>query len=99
MRGPRPVCPARGHHGRRRPAEPVEEEDDDAVKAAAGPADYRADRASHAGAADALANDPAVAFQAVLHNFVLATFYRFASSSGCLEIAIRTPAFPARLPA
>ena len=39
--------------------------------------------------------NPAVAFQAVLHNFVLATFYRFASSSGCLEIAIRTPTFPA----
>jgi ParB family chromosome partitioning protein len=47
---------------------------------------------------NALANDPAIAFQAVLHNFVLATFYRFASSSGCLEIAIRTPAFPAQAP-
>ncbi|WKA26209.1 ParB/RepB/Spo0J family partition protein [Bradyrhizobium roseum] len=45
---------------------------------------------------DALANSPAVAFQAVLHNFVLATFYRFASSSGCLEISIRTPTFPAQ---
>ena len=48
---------------------------------------------------NALANDPAVAFQAVLHNFVLATFYRFSSSSGCLEIAIRTPTFPLKLPA
>ena len=47
---------------------------------------------------NALANDPTVAFQAVLHNFVLATFYRFASSSGCLEIAIRTPTFPAQAP-
>jgi hypothetical protein len=47
---------------------------------------------------NALANEPAVAFQAVLHNFVLATFYRFASSSGCLEIAIRTPTFPAQAP-
>ena len=45
---------------------------------------------------DALANNSAVAFQAVLHNFVLATFYRFASSSGCLEISIRTPTFPAQ---
>ena len=32
----------------------------------------------------------------MLHNFVLATFYRFASSSGCLEISIRTPTFPAQ---
>lgn len=47
---------------------------------------------------NALANDSAVAFQAVLHNFVLAAFYRFASSSGCLEIAIRTPVFPAQAP-
>lgn len=47
---------------------------------------------------NALANDPAVAFTAVLHNFVLATFYRFASSSGCLEIAIRTPTLPAQAP-
>jgi hypothetical protein len=47
---------------------------------------------------NALANEPAVAFQAVLQNFVLATFYRFASSSGCLEIAIRTPTFPAQAP-
>ena len=47
---------------------------------------------------NALANDPEVAFQAVLHNFVLGTFYRFASSSGCLEMAIRTPTFPALAP-
>ncbi|KIZ47776.1 MULTISPECIES: ParB/RepB/Spo0J family partition protein [Rhodopseudomonas] len=47
---------------------------------------------------NALANDPAVAFTAALHNFVLATFYRFASSSGCLEIAIRTPTLPAQAP-
>lgn len=33
-----------------------------------------------------------------MHNFVLATFYRFASSSGCLEIAIRTPTFPPQAP-
>jgi ParB family chromosome partitioning protein len=45
---------------------------------------------------NALANDPAVAFAAVLHNFVLATFYRFASSSSCLEIALRTPTMPAQ---
>jgi ParB family transcriptional regulator, chromosome partitioning protein len=47
---------------------------------------------------NALANDPAVAFVAVLHNFVLATFYRFASSIGCLEIAVRSPTLPAQAP-
>ncbi|ABD89446.1 ParB/RepB/Spo0J family partition protein [Rhodopseudomonas palustris] len=47
---------------------------------------------------NALANDPAIAFSAVLHNFVLATFYRFASSSSCLEIAVRTPTLPVQAP-
>ncbi|WP_354037402.1 ParB/RepB/Spo0J family partition protein [Bradyrhizobium sp. S3.2.6] len=45
---------------------------------------------------DALAENPAIAFQAVLHNFVLTAFYRFASSGSCLEIGLRTPAFPAQ---
>jgi ParB family chromosome partitioning protein len=39
-----------------------------------------------------------VAFAAVLHNFVLATFYRFATSNGCLEIAIRSPTLPPQAP-
>jgi ParB family chromosome partitioning protein len=81
-------------------AEPVEEEDDDdTVKPL--PDRLITELTAHRTLAlrDALANDPAVAFQAVLHNFVLATFYRFASSSGgCLEIAIRTPTFPAQAP-
>ena len=47
---------------------------------------------------DALAENPAIAFQAVLHNFVLAAFYRFASSGSCLEIGLRTPTFPAQAP-
>jgi ParB family transcriptional regulator, chromosome partitioning protein len=47
---------------------------------------------------DAMANHPAMAFVAVLHNFVLATFYRFASSGGCLEIAVRTPSLPPQAP-
>ncbi|WP_027535750.1 ParB/RepB/Spo0J family partition protein [Bradyrhizobium sp. WSM3983] len=47
---------------------------------------------------DALAENPAVAFQAVLHNFVLTAFYRFASSRSCLEISLRTPTFPAQAP-
>jgi len=47
---------------------------------------------------DALAENPAVAFQAVLHNFVLTAFYRFASSGSCLEIGLRTPTFPAQAP-
>ncbi|MCP3387724.1 ParB/RepB/Spo0J family partition protein [Bradyrhizobium sp. CCGB12] len=47
---------------------------------------------------DALAENPAVAFQAVLHNFVLTAFYRFASTGSCLEIGLRTPTFPAQAP-
>ncbi len=47
---------------------------------------------------DALAEIPAITFQAVLHNFVLATFYRFASSGSCLEIGFHTPTFPAQAP-
>ncbi|MGY4573711.1 ParB/RepB/Spo0J family partition protein [Bradyrhizobium sp. USDA 3256] len=47
---------------------------------------------------DALAENPAIAFQAVLHSFVLTDFYRFASSGSCLEIGLRTPTFPAQAP-
>ena len=47
---------------------------------------------------DALAESPAIAFQAVLHNFVLTAFYRFASSGSCLEIGLHTPTFPAQAP-
>jgi ParB family transcriptional regulator, chromosome partitioning protein len=47
---------------------------------------------------DALAENPAIAFQAVRHNFVLTAFYRFASSGSCLEIGLRTPTFPAQAP-
>ncbi|MBR1177072.1 ParB/RepB/Spo0J family partition protein [Bradyrhizobium sp. KB893862 SZCCT0404] len=47
---------------------------------------------------DALAENPAIAFQAVLHNFVLTAFYRFSSSGSCLEIGLRTPTFPAQAP-
>ncbi|MBA7689768.1 hypothetical protein ES703_98279 [subsurface metagenome] len=80
------------------PAEPVEDEEDDTIKPL--PDRLITELTAHRTLAlrNALANDPAVAFQAVLHNFVLATFYRFASSSGCLEIAIRTPTFPAQAP-
>jgi ParB family chromosome partitioning protein len=80
------------------PAEPVEEEDDDTVKPL--PDRLITELTAHRTLAlrNALANDPDVVFQAVLHNFVLAAFYRFASSSGCLEIAIRTPTFPAQAP-
>jgi ParB family chromosome partitioning protein len=47
---------------------------------------------------DALAENPAIAFQAVLHNFVLTAFYRFASSGSCLEIGLHAPTFPAQAP-
>ncbi|MBX9647299.1 MAG: ParB/RepB/Spo0J family partition protein [Xanthobacteraceae bacterium] len=81
------------------PAEPAEdEEDDDTIRPL--PDRLVIELTAHRTLAlrNALANDPAVAFQAVLHNFVLAAFYRFTSSSGCLEIAIRTPTFPAQAP-
>jgi len=47
---------------------------------------------------DALAENPAIAFQAVLHNFALTAFYRFSSSGSSLEIGLRTPTFPAQAP-
>jgi len=47
---------------------------------------------------NALAENPTITFQAVLHNFVLTAFYRYASSGGCLEIGIRTPTFPPQAP-
>ena len=47
---------------------------------------------------DALAENPAITFQAVLHNFVMTAFYRFASSGSCLEIGLRTPTFPTQAP-
>lgn len=80
------------------PAEPVEDEEDDTIKPL--PDRLITELTAHRTLAlrNALANDPEVAFQAVLHNFVLATFYRFATSSGCLEISIRTPTFPAQAP-
>jgi ParB family transcriptional regulator, chromosome partitioning protein len=47
---------------------------------------------------DALAENPAITFQAVLHNFVLTAFYGFATSGSCLEIGLRTPTFPTQAP-
>jgi ParB family chromosome partitioning protein len=78
--------------------EPVDEDEDDTIRPL--PDRLVTELTAHRTLAlrNALANDPEVAFQAVLHNFVLATFYRFASSNGCLEIAIRTPRYPAQAP-
>jgi ParB family chromosome partitioning protein len=80
------------------PVEPIDDDEDDTIKPL--PDRLVTELTAHRTLAlrNALADDPAVAFQAVLHNFVLATFYRFASSSGCLELAIRTPTFPAQAP-
>lgn len=47
---------------------------------------------------DALARSPQVAFAAVLHAFVLDTFYNHAASETCLQIAIRSPYLGARAP-
>ncbi|WP_213742228.1 ParB/RepB/Spo0J family partition protein [Bradyrhizobium sp. dw_411] len=79
------------------PAEP-EYDEDDAIKPL--PDRLMTDLTAHRTLAlrDALATHPSVAFVAVLHSFVLATFYRFATSSGCLEIAVRSPTLPAQAP-
>jgi len=79
------------------PVEP-EDDDDDAIKPL--PDRLIAELTAHRTLAlrNALADNPAVAFAAVLHNFVLATFYRFTTSNGCLEIAIRSPTLPPQAP-
>jgi ParB family chromosome partitioning protein len=46
---------------------------------------------------DALANDPSVAFTAVLHALCLGTFYRM-SSGTCLEICTKSASFNAQAP-
>lgn len=46
---------------------------------------------------DALANEPNVAFQAVLHGLCLGAFYRHASNS-CLEITAKDSSFSAQAP-
>jgi ParB family chromosome partitioning protein len=79
------------------PAEP-EDDEDDAIKPL--PDRLIIELTAHRTLAlrNALAGNPALAFAAVLHNFVRATFYRFASSAGCLEIAIRSPMLPPQAP-
>jgi ParB family chromosome partitioning protein len=80
--------------------QPVETEDDDEDVAKPLPDRLITELTAHRTLAlrDALAENPAITFQAVLHNFVLRTFYRFASSASCLEIALHTPTFPAQAP-
>jgi ParB family chromosome partitioning protein len=79
------------------PAE-TEEDDEDAAKPL--PDRLITELTAHRTLAlrNALAENPAITFQAVLHNFVLTAFYRFASSGSCLEIGLRTPDFPAQAP-
>jgi ParB family chromosome partitioning protein len=78
--------------------EPAEDEEDEAAKSL--PDRLITELTAHRTLAlrDAVAEHPSIAFLAVLHNFVLTTLYRFASSASCLEIAIHTPAFPAQAP-
>lgn len=47
---------------------------------------------------DALARSPQVAFAAVLHAFVLDTFYNYAGSETCLQVSIRSPYLGAHAP-
>ena len=81
------------------PAE-TEEDDEDAAKPL--PDRLITELTAHRTLAlrDALAENPAITFQAVLHNFVLTTFYRFASSRKLprrSDFAHRP--FPPKLPA
>lgn len=80
------------------PTEPAEEDEDDAAKPL--PDRLITELTAHRTLAlrDALAEHPSITFLAVLHSFVLATFYRFASSASCLGIAVHTPAFPVQAP-
>jgi ParB family chromosome partitioning protein len=79
---------------------PAETEEDDEDAAESLPDRLITELTAHRTLAlrDALAENPATTFQAVLHNFVLTTFYRFASSGSCLEIGLHTPTFPAQAP-
>ena len=79
---------------------PVDAEEDDENEAKPLPDRLIIELTAHRTLAlrDALAANPAIAFQAVLHNFVLTAFYRFASSGSCLEIGLHTPIFPAQAP-
>ena len=79
---------------------PAETEEDDEDEAKPLPDRLITELTAHRTLAlrDALAENPAITFQAVLHNFVLTTFYRFASSGSCLEIGLHTPTFPAQAP-
>ena len=80
------------------PAAGAEDEDEDAARPL--PDRLITELTAHRTLAlrDALAENPAITFQAVLHNFVLTAFYRFASSGSCLEIGLRTPTFPTQAP-
>jgi ParB family transcriptional regulator, chromosome partitioning protein len=81
-------------------AAPTETEDDEEDAAKPLPDRLITELTAHRTLAlrDALAENPAITFQAVLHNFVLTTFYRFASSGSCLEIGLHTPTFPVQAP-
>ena len=87
-----------GHFGRAVSPTEAEEDDEDVTKPL--PDRLIIELTAHRTLAlrDALAENPAIAFQAVLHNFVLTAFYRFASSGSCLEIGLRTPTFPLKHP-
>lgn len=80
------------------PTEPAEEDEDDAARPLPDRLITELTAYRTLALRDALAEHPSITFLAVLHNFVLATFYRFASSASCLEIAVHTPTFPAQAP-
>ncbi len=83
--------------GARAAAEPQSAEDDDVIR----PLSDRlvTELTAHRTLAlrDAVANDPQVAFQAVLHALCLNAFYRYAGGT-CLEIAAKQSGFSAQAP-
>ncbi|MHC4044456.1 ParB/RepB/Spo0J family partition protein [Bradyrhizobium xenonodulans] len=80
------------------PTEPAEEDEDDAARPLPDRLITELTAYRTLALRDALAEHPSITFLAVLHSFVLATFYRFAASASCLEIAVHTPTFPAQAP-
>jgi len=92
QRGPKKMAwSACGHHCRRCAGRTVEEEEDDDTVKRCRTAHHELTATSHAGVAQCAGKRSGNRVPGVLHISLLTTFYRFASSSGCLEIAIRTP--------
>lgn len=95
--GSRPVAPVSGE-----PADPVsapsgDDDDDDVIKPLPDRLVAELTAARTVALQDAFAQNPAVAFAAVLHAMVLTTFYQVRTES-CLELSISRVYFPFQAP-